>query len=97
MKRLPTFEEKKLEDCSCYIDRQNTLWNKEIKNKCKHDWKPVHLKFNTDANIPESLTNAKVYRICVKCCSYTYIEAGFAGFYINSPDILEELLIEKEV
>jgi hypothetical protein len=83
-------------------DRQNTLWA-SIHSKCIHEWKPLSFVFETqlldkDGRVlvrqPES-NNAKVYCVCMKCCGYTFIETAWVGYYIDSPDLLEEELIEE--
>ena len=83
-----TFEQKKKKTSGKYVDRQNTKWAKEIAGKCNHDWRPV-LMMNEDYGQPD-INSARTYCICMKCCSHTYIETGWVGYYIGSPDLLEE-------
>lgn len=86
----PTFEEKKEieKETRCFSDRQNTKWAHEIKDKCDHDWKPLQIAL-TEVGQPD-LNNARVYCVCMKCCSHTYIETAWVGYYIGSPDLLED-------
>ena len=71
-----------------YADRQNTKWAKEIAGKCKHEWQPVSFSFELET-VPD-LNKGRVYCVCMKCCSHSYIETGYVGYYLNSPDLLEE-------
>lgn len=66
--------------------RQSTHWYKEIAMKCEHKWQPVTIE---DRNGQPDLISARVYCICMKCCSWSYIETGWINFYLNSPDLLE--------
>ena len=94
--RAPTYREKKKknDEAGCYtIGRQNTLWDKEIKRKCEHDWKPISIIINPRSGQPD-ITNARTYCVCMKCLSHTYVETAWAGYYIGSPDLLEEALVD---
>jgi hypothetical protein len=85
----PTFEEKKAKEGK-YANRQNTAWSEEITKACKHKWQPVQMRMEIgDREMPD-INNAKVYCVCMKCCSHTYIVTGWVGYYLNSPDLLEE-------
>lgn len=84
----PTFREKKEKVTSKYVDRQNTVWSEEIAKCCNHDWRPVSMVLVE--GIHPDISNAKTYCICMKCCSHTYIETAWVGYYIGSPDTLEE-------
>jgi len=77
--------------------RQNTKWQREIVDKCKHKWQPLSFVFETQlldnsgrviVRQPE-IDNARVYCVCMKCLSYTYVITAWSGYYIGSPDILE--------
>ncbi len=83
-----TFEEKKKKEGSVCPDRQNTKWMIEIARKCKHKWQPVALVLHS-GNSPESLTNNRTYCVCMKCRSHTYIETAWIGYFLGSPDDLE--------
>lgn len=94
----PTYNERNKKEGIVRSDRQNTLWWTEIKGKCKHKWQPISFVFESQL-LDEggrvlirqpNITHGRVYCVCMKCCSHTYIETGWAGFYINSPDLLEE-------
>ncbi|KKU53528.1 MAG: hypothetical protein UX75_C0036G0003 [Candidatus Moranbacteria bacterium GW2011_GWE2_47_10] len=82
---LITFKQKSVGGYK-YADRQNTKWS-EITRKCKHKWQPLQMQIN-EHGTPD-LNSAKIYCVCMKCCAYTYIEAAFIGYYVNSPDDLE--------
>jgi len=79
-------------------DRQNTVWSETIVKKCKHKWQPLSFVF--EAQLLDNsgrvlirqpdIINAKVYCVCMKCCSHTYIITGWVGHYIGSPDLMEE-------
>ena len=93
----PTYQEKQRGGLGCHADRQNTYWYEEIRAKCKHKWQPLSFIFETQmldqdgrvlARQPD-ISNGRVYCVCMKCCSHTYLETGFVGYYINSPDLLE--------
>ena len=87
MSKYPTFREKKKEGhLSC--DRQNTKWEKEIAHKCDHDWKPVNIIIEN--GVQPNIVSARTYCVCMKCCSHTFIETGWVGYYIGSPDLLED-------
>jgi hypothetical protein len=83
-----TFREKKEKESGRYIDRQNTKWEKEIKDKCDHEWQPLNIHIKEHGQ--PDMNNAKVWCVCMKCCSHTYIKTAWVGFYIGSPDLLEE-------
>lgn len=93
---MKTFEEKKKKEGDS-TDRQNTKWMKEIAGNCDHDWKPVSFVFESqlldkDGRVQirqPDITKGRVYCVCMKCCGHTYMETGWVGYYINSPDILE--------
>ena len=96
---METFEEKKKKHPTLTVmDRQNTKWAKEISGKCKHKWQPLSFIFETQLLDKEGrvrikqpdLNNARIYCVCMKCCSHTYIETGYVGYFIGSPDLLEE-------
>ena len=91
--RLPTFQEKKKETPH-FVDRQNTIWSEEISRKCKHEWQPISFVFEVDNYRPD-LNNGRVYCVCMKCCSHTYIETGYVTYYLNSPDLLEDKFLNK--
>ena len=88
MSDYPTFYEKKEKSESACVDRQNTKWAREIAGNCDHSWKPVSIE-SVNGMQPD-LNNARTYCVCMKCCSHTYIETGWIGYYIGSPDLLEE-------
>ena len=78
--------------------RQNTKWSEEIAGKCEHEWQPVSFVFETQLldqhgrvqiKAPD-ITSGRVFCVCMKCCSHTYLETGWVGYYIGSPDLLEE-------
>lgn len=83
-KKLPTYCE--LRDRGDGTDgRQNTKWSRKIVSKCKHKWQPVTI----EDQFPDGSLDKKVYMICVKCCAWSYIMVGFVGYFLNSPDLLE--------
>jgi hypothetical protein len=94
----PTYNEKCKKEGRQIMDRQNTKWSEEIAGKCDHEWQPVSFRFETQlldnsgrVQIRQpDLANGRVYCVCMKCCSHTYIETGYVGYYINSPDLLED-------
>ena len=78
--------------------RQNTKWSKEIAGKCKHKWQPISFVFETQMldssgrvlmKAPD-INSGRVYCVCMKCYSHTYVKTGWVGYYIGSPDLLEE-------
>lgn len=82
---MKTYKEKKEKE-GAMASRQNTKWE-QIVRKCKHKWQPIQMVMEYDTQ-PDT-NNAKVYCVCMKCCAYTYIVTAWAGFYINSPNLLE--------
>lgn len=94
----PTYSEKCKKEGVKWIDRQNTKWSEEIAGKCEHNWQPVSFRFESQlldnsgrVQIRQpDLVNGRVYCVCMKCCSHTYIETGYVGYFINSPDLLED-------
>jgi len=94
----PTYIEKCKSEKRQIMDRQNTKWSETIAGKCKHKWQPISFVFegqllDKDGRVlirQPDLANGRVYCVCMKCCSHTYIETGWIGYYINSPDLLEE-------
>jgi len=85
-----TYIEKTLIDGKAPIDRQNTKWARTITNKCKHNWHPVQFRMEIgDREMPD-MAKGRVYCVCMKCCGHTYIETGYVGYYLGSPDTLEE-------
>ncbi len=80
------------------MDRQNTVWMKEIARKCKHKWQPISFVFESqvldkDGRVlirQPDLVDAKVYCVCMKCLSHSYVKTGWINYYLGSPDLLEE-------
>lgn len=103
MRKLKTFEEKKAEPGGA-MDRQNTVWYREIAQKCDHNWQPLSFVFETqlldkDGRVlirQPALADGRVYCVCMKCLSHTYVITGWCGSFLGSPDILEENLIENQ-
>jgi hypothetical protein len=89
MNKYPTYTEKAKEEGREPIDRQNTKWMKEVADKCEHEWQPVQMRMEVDGFMPD-LAKGRVYCVCMKCCGHTYIETGWVGYYIGSPDLLED-------
>lgn len=79
-------------------DRQNTKWSAEIAGKCEHKWQPISFVFETQlldnmgrvAVRQPDIAVGRVYCVCMECCAHTYIETGYIGYYLNSPDLLED-------
>lgn len=104
MSEHPTYQDKKEKAQKIGYevhDRQNTKWAKEIGGKCSHKWQPLSFIFETQLldehgrvviRQPD-VANGRVYCVCMECCSHTYINTGYVGYYLNSPDLLE---IEEE-
>jgi hypothetical protein len=84
----PTFIEKTEREGEPPMDRQNTKWPDEIVDNCNHKWQPVQMRMETNGIQPD-LAKGKVYCVCMECCGWTYIETGYVGYFINSPDLLE--------
>ena len=72
------------------MGRQNTRWEKEIAEKCKHKWQPVRLEPASENCSQPDLKSAKCYVVCLKCCAWSYYELGWVGFAIGSPDKKEQ-------
>lgn len=92
MKEYPTYreaEELAKKHGISYVDRQNTKWSKEIVAKCKHKWEPVQMIIK-EGMVQPDLVNARTFCICRKCCSHTYILTGWVGYFLGSPDELED-------
>ena len=101
MKRTETLAERKARGhAGKYEDRQNTLWAEQVK-RCKHKWQPVQLAMESEVLRLENgqirpeirqpdITDAKLYAVCLKCLSWSYYVVAWAGFYLGSPDLLEE-------
>lgn len=88
VKDLPTYEEKIKNGSGGYQDRQNTKWSRDIAGKCDHKWQPVQFAMET-AGVQPDIVRGRVFCVCMECCSHTYIETGWVGYYIGSPDLLE--------
>ena len=97
-KEYPTYNEKCKQEGHTCMDRQNTKWKKEISDKCSHKWQPLSFVFETQL-LDESgrvqikqpdLANGRVYCVCMKCYSHTWVNTGYVGYYIGSPDLLEQ-------
>ena len=95
--KTQTFNERTKKEGQQPIDRQNTKWADEIAAKCKHKWQPVSFRFEAQMldkdgrviiRMPD-LANGRVFCVCMKCCGHTWIETGYVGYYLNSPDLLE--------
>ena len=102
--RNPTYTERVMKYGSVPGGRQNTLWWDEIRGTCEHEWQPVSMVFESqmlDKNgrvcirQPDT-TSGRVYLVCLRCCSHTYVETGWVGFYLDSPDILEESYLRSQ-
>jgi hypothetical protein len=59
--------------------------------KCKHNWQPLSFTFETQmlgsdgrviARQPD-IDTGKVYCVCMKCHSHTYLETKWIGFYLG--------------
>jgi hypothetical protein len=92
----PTLREK-LENGSPDADRQNTHWAREIVPDCDHEWQPVSMVFETQllddrgrVQVRQpAINNGRCYLVCLKCMGHTYVETGWVGYYLGSPDDLE--------
>lgn len=97
-KKYPTYQEINKEGNA--TDRQNTRWSEEIAGKCKHKWQPLSFIFETQlldksgrVQIRQpDLSYGKVFCVCMKCYSHTYVATGWIGYYLGDPDILEDNL-----
>lgn len=101
-KRLPTRAERiSTSLCNADHSRQNTLWAVLVK-KCRHKWQPVQLRMETELLYTEGTTiradirqpdtvQARVFVVCLKCLSWSYYDLGYAGFYLNDPDLMEKV------
>ena len=87
MKRL-TWHKKK-EKYGKATDRSGTRWKEEIAEKCEHNWQPISFVFEAGKMMPD-IDEGKVYCVCMKCRSHTYVVTGYIGYYLGSPDCLEE-------
>lgn len=62
-----------------------------IMKKCRHKWQPVSFVFESQlldsegrVIIRQPLTKGgRVYCVCMKCLSYTYVVTKFVGFYLG--------------
>jgi len=94
--RLPSLAEQRAK-FGPSADRQGTEWA-AITRRCKHRWQPVSMVFETQllddrgrvlVRQPD-LTHGRCYLVCLKCCAHTYVETGWVGHYVGSPDLIEE-------
>ena len=59
----------------------------------EHDWTPVSFVFETQLLDPNgrvlarqpSIDEARVYCVCMKCQTHSYIVTEWAGFYLGDP------------
>lgn len=85
-----TYIEKTKKEGKEPFDRQNTRWYTEISRNCEHKWQPVQMVLEkADRSIPD-IVKGRCYCVCMKCMGHTWIETGYVGYYIGSPDLLEE-------
>ncbi|RYE02388.1 MAG: hypothetical protein EOP50_00160 [Sphingobacteriales bacterium] len=77
------------------LDRQNTVWKEIIARNCDHLWQPVSFQFGQFSGAPD-LRDGRVYCVCMKCASHTYLKTSWYGAYIGGPDDLEEQFMEEE-
>ena len=85
-RKLMTYLEK-IKDNPYTVGRDGTIWKEKIARKCRHKWYPISIEPNTAHNY--------CYLVCLKCCSYTYVETAFVGYYLNSPDLMEAKKVKK--
>lgn len=80
--------------------RQITLWAQMVR-RCHHNWKPIQLALETEVLQVEGtairpvvrqpdLVSGRLWVVCMKCLAWSYYEVGWAGYYVSSPDLLEE-------
>jgi hypothetical protein len=65
----------------------------EIARNCKHNWQPVSFVFESQILGDEGrvlirqpdCTGGKVYCVCTKCHSHSYMETVYVGYRLSSP------------
>jgi hypothetical protein len=71
------------------------------RRKCTHRWQPVSFAFEcemysirgSEIRVPirqPDLVGGRVYCVCMKCASHTYIATQWAGFYLGGDRDPEE-------
>jgi hypothetical protein len=64
---------------------------KTVKAKCRHKWQPLSFVFESqvldrDGRVQirqPDIDKGRVYCVCMKCHSYTYVETKWIGFYLG--------------
>lgn len=65
---------------------------------CAHEWQPISFRFEgqlLDGNgrvliRQPDLNRGRVYCVCMKCHSHTYIETKWVGYYLTPPGEQED-------
>lgn len=65
------------------------------RSTCKHKWQPLTFRFESDVLMPDasgalrpairqpSTVSGRVYCVCMKCASHTYVATQWIGFYLG--------------
>lgn len=64
----------------------------EIRESCKHEWEPLSFVFESqlldrDGRVQirqPDIDNGRVYCLCMKCCSHTYVDTRWVGYHIGN-------------
>jgi hypothetical protein len=79
-------------------------WYQLIGKECQHKWQPCSFRFETQLLDREGrvvirqpeLHNARVYCVCMKCRSWTYIEAHDIRYFLGGPtELLDQKMVEN--
>lgn len=70
----------------------------ELRDECAHEWQPVSFVFETQLLDSQGqvrirqpdIEDGRVYCVCMKCHSHSYIVTRWVGFYIVRDEDLDE-------
>lgn len=73
-------------------NQEKSKWD-QIARNCKHNWQPISFVFESQLLGNEgrvlvkqpNCTAGKVYCVCMKCHSHSYVETVYVGYRLNSP------------
>ncbi len=64
------------------------------RSTCDHKWKPLSFVFETRGERPfawqPDVEAGRVYCVCMKCASHTYVTTQWVGFYLGGDRCKEE-------
>lgn len=95
------------EERPSYADRQHNAKPRRDGLKCvdgsDHDWKPISFVFETQlldgygrVQVRQpAINDGRVYLVCLGCCSHTYVNTDWVGYYLGGPEHVDPTLLDE--